>query len=304
MFRRELRAVAQTRTVDVSVCILTKNEELNLPKCIQSIATDATQVVVIDDRSADQTREIAVGLGANVYEHEFADWASQRNWALDNVPFLTEWVLFLDADEEMTPTAWSELRKLLASAGEEVDGVAVRMELIFLGKTLRKAYHHPSITRCVRRSRVRWIGDGAREYALVPGKLLVLKSRLPHHDLRGLAYWLEKHIANSLREAQSKATRNKNLSLETIPRSQRIRLRLRLGLWEHLPASLTVPIYFVYRYVLCLGFLEGRAGFFLCFYHSCWYPVTIAALKREKTYCRTASTRSPECDCAEIDIGH
>ena len=88
--------------VDLTIVILTKNEEKNLKKCIKSFNNVAKRVVIIDSFSTDKTVEIAKELGAEIFEHPFENHAAQFNWALDNIGLDTEWVMKVDADEEFT----------------------------------------------------------------------------------------------------------------------------------------------------------------------------------------------------------
>jgi glycosyltransferase involved in cell wall biosynthesis len=267
----------------ISVCIITYDEEANIEKCLRSLEGNFGDVWVVDSCSTDKTVAIAASLNANVRQHEFADWASQRNWALDNVPFGAEWILFLDADEEMNGQAWCELRQLVAEADDDLAGITIRRRLYFLGRELRWSYDHPPIVRIVRKARVRWSGAGAREYAAPVGRTQMLRTYLGHHDARGLSHWLYKHVQNAQREALHELEElPQGRKIREIQPGQRVRLFVRNTVWRRMPEVGRCFAYFVYRYVFRLGFLEGRSGFLFCFYHALWYPLTITALKTEK----------------------
>ena len=99
--------------LDVTVVILTKNEEVNLPDCLESVKDFATRCVVIDSGSIDKTKEIAAKFSADFYEHPFENYARQFNWALDNTNITTKWTFRLDADERLTSELKIELSGLV-----------------------------------------------------------------------------------------------------------------------------------------------------------------------------------------------
>ena len=89
---------------DITAIILTKNEEVNIERCIKSLSGVADRICVVDSGSTDKTIEIAESLGAEIFHHEpFNHYAAQFNWALDNVGIKTTWVYRIDADEVVTP---------------------------------------------------------------------------------------------------------------------------------------------------------------------------------------------------------
>ena len=102
----------------VSVVILTYNEEENLPRCLESVKGLKSEVFVIDSASTDRTKEAAETAGAQVVQHAFENYAAQRNWAQNNLPIKSEWVLHLDADERLTPELVDEIRETLGVRGE------------------------------------------------------------------------------------------------------------------------------------------------------------------------------------------
>ena len=99
--------------IPLSAVILTKDEEVNLSRCLERMAGWADQVFVVDSGSSDRTVEIAREAGATVVEHPFENYVAQRNWALRNLPFKNEWVLFIDADEYPTEELKREIGKVV-----------------------------------------------------------------------------------------------------------------------------------------------------------------------------------------------
>ena len=122
---------------DVTILILTKNEELNLPGCLKSVEGFAKRCVIVDSFSTDSTKEIALQYGADFYEHKFENYASQFNWGLDNTDITTKWVVRLDADEQFTPELCTELNEQMnLHANDDVNGFVLEAWLYFMGKRL------------------------------------------------------------------------------------------------------------------------------------------------------------------------
>jgi len=264
----------------VTVIVIAQNEEPNIEHCLKSVVDWAHQVFVVDGFSTDRTAELARACGAEVVQHEFVDWASQRNWALDNLPISTEWVFFLDADEQATDEFRKALENTLSNVSDEVAGIYVRFNLHFLNRRLAHAYEAPPVMRIVRGGRARWIGEGAREYCLVQGRTVNIKEPLIHWDRKGLHSWIEKQNRNATREASVILNGQQTQSIlgeQAVHIERPIRTWIRAHLYTRLPAWLRPFLHFVYRYFLRRGFLDGYAGFVYCFLHAFWLPLLIDA---------------------------
>ena len=266
--------------VPVAVIVIARNEEPNIEHCLNSVIGWAEQVFVVDGFSTDRTPELARACGAEVVQHEFVDWASQRNWALDNLPLKTEWVFFLDADEQVTDEFGKALETTLSNVSDEVAGIYVHFNLYFLNRRLARAYEAPPVMRIVRRGRARWIGEGAREYCLVQGRTVTIKEPLIHWDRKGLHSWIEKQNRNATREANLILNGHQTKSVpgeQAIHIERPLRTWIRAHLYTRLPGWLRPFLHFAYRYFLRGGFLDGYAGFVYCFLHAFWLPLLIDA---------------------------
>ena len=110
----------------LSIIVLTFNEEANLPACLESVRSLDADLFVVDSGSTDRTCEIARAAGATVASHPFEHYAAQRNWAQQNLPLSTDWVMHLDADERLTPELAEEIRVLMQAPPADVDGFIFR----------------------------------------------------------------------------------------------------------------------------------------------------------------------------------
>jgi glycosyltransferase involved in cell wall biosynthesis len=122
--------------IPVSVFILTRNEEANIAACLQSVDW-ADEVFMVDSLSTDRTVEIAEAMGAQVYSHPFEGYPQQRNWALDNLVFSHEWILMLDADEQIPQALAKEIAQVVADNRQDPAGYYIRRRFFFLGHYLK-----------------------------------------------------------------------------------------------------------------------------------------------------------------------
>lgn len=184
----------------ISVLLLTKNEEQDLPACLASVAW-CDDVHVFDSESTDATVAIALAWGAHVSTRAFDGYARQRNAALQ-LPFKHRWILVLDADERPTPELSAEMQAVVQSAPEETAGFRVRRRDYLWGTWLKHAQLTPYYVRLLRPERVHYKRD-INEIVEVDGTIGELKAPLDHMAFsKGLSHWVAKHNAYSTKEAE------------------------------------------------------------------------------------------------------
>ncbi|MEB0165146.1 glycosyltransferase family 2 protein, partial [Glaciimonas sp. CA11.2] len=187
---------------DLTIVILTLNEELHIERCIQSLQGVAIRIVVVDSYSTDRTCELAICAGAEVIHHKFLNHASQFNWALDNAEISSTWVMKLDADETLTPSLVKALRIAFATALPEHTGYTINLGRIFLGKFLRYGALYPiRLLRIWRagfgRIENRWMD----EHVIVDGAINHIDADFYDHNLNNITWWTQKHNQYATREA-------------------------------------------------------------------------------------------------------
>ena len=218
----------------IDVVIITLNEERNIAECLASAAA-ADRVIVIDSGSTDRTREIAAAAGATVCVRPFTNFADQRNFALSLAT--SDWVLHLDADERVTAELWRELTAAIAQDG--VDAFLVPTLNFFAGAALRHGGWYPQYhLRLQRRARTRWVGD-VHETARVDGVVERLTQPILHKGHPNIATIMAKVDRSTTIDAA--------------------RLTAPAGVLA-LRAVLEPVPYFLYKYVLQRGFLDGWRG--------------------------------------------
>ncbi len=245
----------------ISVLILTKNEEQDLPGCLKSVAW-SDDVHVFDSFSTDRTAEIARAAGAHVTERAFDGYASQRNAALDTLPFRNEWIFILDADERPTPDLIEEMQRTAAAAPAAIAGFRMRRRDFLNGTWLKHAQISPYYIRLVRRARAHYERE-VNEVLKVDGQVGDLTSCLDHFPFsKGMAHWLEKHNTYSTMEARLIASgmdsRGVSLRAALFEKDFHARRVAQKAFFYRMPARPLIK--WCYMMFVRGAILDGRAG--------------------------------------------
>lgn len=257
--------------LDITCIILTKDEELHIERCIKSVLPVCREVWIIDSYSSDATCEIARRLGAKVWQHPFTNQAAQFNWAIDNLPLETEWIWRVDADEVIEESLARIAYESLEGLPSQVNGIYVNKKIVFMGRPLLHGGWYPAQQiKIVRR------GHGRSEDKVMDEHLIVLDGETvswngdqTDWNLKPLDWWWQKHIGYAQREAQNMLRMEQEAAVtdgsEVKPRllgNGAERKRWMKNLYAHCPLYVRPIIYFVSRYILMGGFLDGYAGWY------------------------------------------
>jgi len=246
----------------ISILILTKNEEQDLPGCLGSVAW-SNDVHVLDSCSSDCTEQIARDFGAKVSKRAFDNYAAQRNAGLRDLPFVNDWLLILDADERIPGRLHEEMIRFVRSAPEAIAAARIRRR-DFLGTDwLKRSQLSPFFIRLVRPARAHYERE-VNEVMRVDGGIQDLSEPFDHYPFsKGMAHWLSKHNVYSTMEAEQiiKARHlGTRFSLEAAFTARDFNERRfhQKELFYRLPFRPLVK--FMLMYFFRLGFLDGRAG--------------------------------------------
>lgn len=269
---------------DVSVIILTFNEEKHIARCIQSLKPFTDKVFIVDSYSTDRTVEIARSLGAVVTQNAWVNYATQFNFGITNNPFQTAWVMRMDADEYVLPELAQEINERLMTLSASIGGVYVKRRVIFLNKWMKHGGFYPIwLLRLWRR------GDGFCEQVwhdehikLTKGEPINFDYDIVDHNLNNLTWWTQKHNHYTILEMINLLNyRYQFDKAEKVqPRffgTQEQRIRFLKERYASLPLFTRPIFYFIYRYFIRLGFLDGRAGFVWSFLQALWYRFLVDA---------------------------
>lgn len=262
----------------LSIAIIAKNEEINLPYALRNITDWAGEIFVVVDASdpADRTPEVAKQHGARVFTHKFDSYAEPRNWALKNLPFAHEWVLFIDADEYPTEEIKKEIQETITHNPSE-NGFYMKRRLIFWGKWLKHGGAYPVwILRLMRHKAARCEGVLMDEHFAVEGKTGRLSYDLMHDDHRGLHDWLQKHRRFAEFKARERlAGRSAEAPIDEDPASKK-RAKNRRA-WDMLPLFIRPFLFWGYGMFVRGGILDGVPGIVYHTLRGFWYPLLIDA---------------------------
>ena len=264
--------------------ILTLDEEIHIARCIASVKDVASEVLVVDCYSTDGTLEIAGALGARIIQHQWVNHAVQFNWALTQLDAATEWVMRIDADEVLTPELASEMRARLQSLSPEIDGVYWGRRMTFQGRLIRHGGVFPvQVLRLFRYGRGRCENRWMDEHIRVAGPTVDFAGEMIDDNLQSLTWWTDKHNKYASREAVDLL----NLEFHFMPHDTVASLRsgkqveikrwLKERVYAICPRGIRALGYFLYRYVLRLGFLDGQAGTAFHFLQGFWYRYLVDA---------------------------
>jgi len=240
-----------TRKSTLSVAIITLNEESNLERTLKSISF-ADEIVIVDAGSSDRTAEIASAHSAHFFTAPWRGFGAQKNLALSRCT--GDWLLSLDADEEVSPQLATAIRALLDSMQPHAAYFIPRRNL-FLGRWMRRGGYYPDRKlRLIRRDSALFEERAVHETMKFTGSTGKLAGDLIHHAYPTLHAYLEHMDRYSSLGAQ--------VYLKKHPR---------MGVFSFLNGTLLNPLAtFIYNYILRLGFLDGREGLLLHVYHSCY----------------------------------
>lgn len=244
------------------VVILTYNEAIHIERAIKNILNWADKVIVLDSHSQDNTADIAKNLGADVIFRKFDDYKNQRQYAIDYCKNLTEWMLFLDADEYLLAESKSEILSVIKN--KAVGGYYLPRRFIFMERWIKHGGYYPCYILRLFRPELAKIDGIINEHVSIDGSTEKLKYDFVDHNLKNMDFWIAKHNQYTNFEAQNlwllkhNDTDSKKFKL-TIQAERKQWIKQKI--WNRLPLLSRSFIYFTYRYFFRFGFLDGKEGF-------------------------------------------
>ena len=267
----------------LSVIILTKNEEANLLNCLNSLQTLNAEIFVVDSGSTDQTVEIAQKAGCQVFEHPFENQAKQLNWAIQNLPIATPWLMRLDADERLTPELAEELKLVLPQTSDDITGYQVKRRVFFMNRWIRHGGYYPTWLLRIWRTGLgtceqRWMDE---HIVLSQGKVANLQHDIIDDNKKDLSFWIDKHNHYADREVKdllNMVVEQDDPLLKKGQLSQASQRRwIKKNFYGRSPLFLRAFLYFLMRYTIGLGFLDGKEGLIFHFLQGFWYRFLVDA---------------------------
>ncbi|MGA8088987.1 MAG: glycosyltransferase family 2 protein [Terracidiphilus sp.] len=275
---------------NVAVVILTYNESVHIARALKCIVGFANEIFVVDSYSSDDTVDLAKENGAQVLQHPFQNYARQFEWALENAPINADWVMRLDADEIIEADLAAEIRAKLPTLPADVTGINLNRKTIFQGKFIRWGGRYPlTLLRIWRHGKAhiedRWMDE---HMYLTEGRTVTFGGGFSDHNLHDLTFFTAKHNGYASREALDVLNRRLHLfdpqvelTRQTTAKQAKIKRFFKESVYNRLPFEISAIFYFLFRYVVQLGFLDGREGLIYHFLQGFWYRFLVGAKLRE-----------------------
>ena len=263
----------------ITAIILTFNEAKHLQRCIDSVRPLTNDIVVIDSLSTDDTVAIAKQNGAKVLERAWENnHSTQFNWALTQLPAQTQWVLRIDADEILTPELVIEIKAALAKINAEIVGIRFQRKMVFQGYLLKHGgMGSNQVLRMFKfghgKSEARWMD----EHIKVDGPCINLNGAIIDDNLNSLDWWIAKHNNYASREAvdllnlKYQFMQIDRLEGDAARSGAGLKRKIKEGAYAKLPGGMRAYAYFLYRYIVLLGFLDQKTGRQFHYLQALWY---------------------------------
>lgn len=262
----------------ITAIVMTYNEERNLTVCMESIKDYIDDIIIVDSFSTDKTEEIAFRYTQKFYKNKWINYSKQYLWGIANTDIKNEWILRLDADERWTKEGFDELRKIIEE--DSADGVYVKMKIFFMGRFIKHGAFYPNyFLRVYKRSKGsmedRWMDEHIRvDGTTVHSNIDVIESNYDRQE--NISLWTTKHNGYSTREAvEFLIAKYKLHPIDTVANlfgnaTERKRW-MKENIYFKVPLFVRPILYFLYRYFLKFGFLDGKEGFIFHTLHAFWY---------------------------------
>lgn len=271
--------------LSVTAIILAGNEEIHIRRCLERIMPLVERVVIIDSFSSDQTVEIARSMGAEVLQHPWKNYSDQFQWGLDQAKPTTDWVMRLDSDEYLEEGAQNALRAKLPGLSGEVSGLTFKLKVIFRERWIKHGRYYSTILLRMWRT-----GVGSIEQRWMDEHIVLSHGRTEHiiggdlvdHNLNDIGWWTDKHNRYATRHMVDYVNREYGLfgedeRIKGTDAAARRKRFMKNSVYARAPIYLRAVLFYLYRYVIRLGFLDGKEGFVFHFLHGCWMMMLIDA---------------------------
>ncbi len=294
---------------DVSVLILTFNEELHIERCIKSLQPFAKNIFIVDSYSTDKTVEIAESLGAKVYQNKWVNYAIQYQWGLDNCPIETEWVMRMDSDEYVLPELAKEINVKMDTLEDDVSAIYIKRRVHFMDRWIKHGSYYPIWLLRIwqfKQGKIeeRWMDEHIK---LSSGKTVQFENDLVDDNKNNLTWWTDKHNNYATREAvdilniiygfKKYDEVEPNLTGTQEQRKRWLKIR-----YASLPLFLRPVLYFTWRYFFKLGFLDGKPGLVWHFLQGGWYRFLVDA-KINEIYFKAGKDREKILEFLKKEYG-
>lgn len=268
-----------------SVIVLTFNEELHLPRLLESLKGLEYDLFILDSGSSDNTINIAKNYNAHVLINPFENHPKQWDYALNNFDIKTPWVIGLDADQIILPELYSKLQEFSDDLfPPNVNGIYFNRKNYFKGRWIRFGGYFPKYLLKMFRTGIGYsdLNENMDHRFIVPGEKMVWKDGyLKEENLKEnqISFWIDKHNRYSNLVAKEEYDRIRQLRTQSIKGrfwgAPDERIAYLKKIWWRLPLYWRPIFYFIYRFFFKLGILDGREGRLFHFLQGFWFRLIV-----------------------------
>ncbi len=275
---------------DVTIFIPTFNEEQHIERCLEGVkAFKNCRVIVVDSGSSDRTVSIVKDNDAELITCDARILAEKVNFVDSLLKNQTKWIFRIDADElptdELVDFVNNQLPKL-----DKVSAVSIRRRYYFLGRWMKHGGLHPSWqTRIWKPGTATMEHRELDEHLEVRGEVMNVACDVSDKNLNSIYVWLFKHVGYAERESKQLVEGTTNNDYDSLEGQQKVKRVLKYGFYYKAPLFLRCLLYWLYRYFLKLGFLDGKEGFIYHFLHAFVYRSMVDAILYEKNKIQNTS---------------
>jgi glycosyltransferase involved in cell wall biosynthesis len=270
------------------VLILTYNEVENIEQCLRSVEGWASEIYVIDSGSTDGTLEKLRNFNVKISFNAFINFSKQRNFALNQLSSDYDgWVLFLDADEYLTPEIKREISQCINDIA--YTNYFLNRKFYWQNKWIKRGYYPCNIIRLFKNGYARCEDRSVNEHLIVTGRTGYIREPFIHQCNKPISYWIEKHIIRAKLEAAELFITHKGAPKLRITNNRVETKRwVRLNIWQRLPIFIRPFMLFFFRLFIQGGILDGRRAFGYHFLQTLWFTMLIDIFYLDEIIKRTS----------------
>lgn len=267
---------------ELTVLILTHNEEENIPQCLDSVIGWADRIIIVDSGSTDSTLEIVSAYDVELVHNNFVNFAKQRNFAIQLLDSSYKgWVLFLDADEYLTKEIKSEIK--IKTINSSYSGYFLNRKFYWGDTWIKRGYYPCHIIRLFRSGHGKCEDRSVNEHLIIEGDVGYIANEFIHKCNKPISHWLIKHIKRAELEANElESVHNKKIQARLFNSSVETKRWVRKNIWEKLPIFIRPFLLFFYRILLRGGIFDGRHALGYHFLQTLWFTMLIDIFYLEK----------------------
>lgn len=271
----------------ITALILTFNEELNIEKCLKSLSSWVSEIIILDSNSTDSTIELARKYTDRIYFHDFETHTKQWNWALTNIEIKNEWVLGLDSDQIVSTELKAKLMETFTGNSPAANGFYFKRKQIFLGKWIKYGGYYPKYLLKLFKKNSVFIDDNelVDHHFYVSGKTEIIDADIVEENIKenNLTFWFEKHLryAELIADETLNQSKKKPRVISNGPDRKIQKLK---NIYNSMPLFLRPFVYFIWRYFFQLGILDGTRGLIFHFFQGFCFRFLVDSIIFAKKY--------------------